>query len=135
MPACNQLASATLLHNCATIEGTSGPALESLKTLYATRLAVCELIDAGIDIPRTCTAFRPSTAYLRKIELRGFIDKEKYTDPTTQYPVFEEQTRQASEACTKDLHATPQFWTSFSNSKQNALAMCHAMRAPNEKGQ
>jgi hypothetical protein len=37
------------------------------------------------------------------------------------------------EQCLKTLESRPQWWTSYSNSRQNALVICHASRIETEK--
>jgi len=134
MPPCNQIASAALLNTCASLEGDAGQIIEQVKTVYAARLAICELLDAGIDIPPECSTFVPESNDLREQELRGFFHSGTISKPTLHYPQYEHSTSKHLNRCAQALHQTPQFWTSFSNSKQNALVMCHAMRAPIDKG-
>lgn len=135
LPPCNQIASASLLHKCASLEGDAGSMLDDVKVVYAIRLAVCELVDAQIEVPSACAAHKPMPTLVKNSDLKGFLARDDRTESTIHYPFFEESNaEQQTGACMQQLHSKPQFWTSFSNSKQNALTMCHAMRAPVEKG-
>ena len=134
MPSCNKVASAALKNTCSEIDidtslnvgVTVDVMLEKSKSIYAARLAVCELIDAHASIPRACAAFQPS----EDNTWRSYILPKR----SRQYPAYDHDTAQQLKPCLKALSSTPQLWTSYSNAKQNSILMCHAMRASIDKG-
>lgn len=117
-PSCNRVATATLLKECKSIQGSSSsvqPALEDIRSTYAAQLAVCELRGAGSQIPPYCDN-RPVPGARRPTPAVGRPDTA--------------QLRQ----CLKSLESRPQWWTSYSNSRQNAVVFCQAARVEIEKG-
>ncbi|KAF2149553.1 hypothetical protein K461DRAFT_48432 [Myriangium duriaei CBS 260.36] len=133
LPPCNKIATSLLMHTCVSSPGSNANAMESLSTVYGTRLAVCELYNAGADIPAACTKFVPSQDMLGKLTAKGFIRNGGLTDPQFSYHAYDANTAAASQKCTKALYNKPQTWTSFSNSRQNSLAICQAMRVEIDK--
>lgn len=132
-PSCNRLAASTLLESCQSIEGsTTGAesALDDVRSLYAARLAMCELVSAGSTIPSQCKPLQPLSAGSKQ---RG--RKSAEANGNGRPPgVTGIESRQLSQ-CLQSLESRPQWWTSYSNSRQNAMVMCQAVRADIEKGQ
>lgn len=134
LPTCNKIASAGLMNSCSELDRTASSKsglslddmLEQSKSIYAARLAICELSDAFAPIPKECTAFAPtkSSYFLRSI-LPG---------RRPEYPTYDAETAKHLNRCLKSLSRFPQSWTSYSNAKQNAVIMCRAMRASIERG-
>jgi len=117
-PSCNRVATSNLLKDCKSIEGPSTnvqPALEDIRSTYAAQLAVCEVRGAGLQIPPYCDISFASDA---SKSTRGF-DRPGSA-----------QLRH----CLKSLESRPQWWTSYSNSRQNAVVLCQAARVEIEKG-
>ncbi|KAL4780435.1 hypothetical protein BJX76DRAFT_364322 [Aspergillus varians] len=129
-PSCNKLAATKLVTSCKSIKrnpespGSSDTylALENVRSLYAARLAVCEISGAGISIPSPCQPMNVSPS--PKKGLFGFYTKQNSASSDTD-PVSKEDL----EPCLRSLESRPQWWTSYSNSKQNAMIICHASRS------
>lgn len=132
MPPCNKIATSMLMNSCSSPLETTSNVFDSLGTLYGTRLAVCELYNAGADIPTACVTFVPALELVRKVTINGLPGA--VNDPRMSYNSYDAQTTAASKRCTHALFQTPQSWTSFSNSKQNSMAICQAMRVEIDKG-
>lgn len=134
-PSCNRLAASTLLTSCQSIEGsninTEG-LLDDLKSVYAAQLAVCELTGAGSSIPQHCGSLMWSEPSTGRQGLRGFLGPriEKLHGIAGSREIDQKQLNQ----CLKSLESRPQWWTSYSNSRQNAVVMCQAARIEIEKG-
>jgi hypothetical protein len=127
-PSCNRIAASRLLISCQSISGSGNgqgsrpaEALDHVKSLYAARLAICEITGAGAPIPEQCSSTLTSRS----------------SDTLFQSPYGEDQPNggekdiiQAAqlERCLKSLEARPQWWTSYSNNRQNAVVMCQAAR-------
>ncbi|GAB7349381.1 hypothetical protein MBLNU459_g8506t1 [Dothideomycetes sp. NU459] len=141
IPSCYKMASAALLNSCSELDQSSilntetgtGTMLEKAKTIYATRLAICELLEAKVPIPDSCSQFRPSERTGRMTGFRIPFVRSKFSAPNTQYQHYDDTTEKFLDSCTADLHSEPQWWTSYSNAKQNAVVMCHAVRAQLDK--
>lgn len=134
-PSCNRLAASTLLTSCQSVEGSSANAeglLDDLKSVYAAQLAVCELTGAGSPIPQHCGSLMWSELSSGKQGLRGFLSSrsEKLHAITGTRDLDQKQLSH----CLKSLESRPQWWTSYSNSRQNAAVMCKAARIEIEKG-
>lgn len=132
---CNKIATSMLMNSCLQPADNGAPLLEALGTLYGTRLAVCELFNARADIPASCKPLVPTPELVTKATVKSFIRNGMLTDPSLSFDAYDSATAAASQKCTKALYSKPQTWTSFSNSKQNSLAICQAMRVEIEKGQ
>ncbi len=76
-----------------------------IRVQFAARLAICEFEATGISYPKEC----------RKLEDGGASD--------TELP-----------RCVKRLEEKPQWWTSLSNSIQNVVVICTAVKHEVEKG-
>ena len=115
-PSCNRAATSSLLTSCHSIEGpTNEHALDDVRSIYAAQLAVCELKGAGSQIPPFCSTGMP-------LDATEAIESSKRHENV--------QLKQ----CLKSLESRPQWWTSYSNNKQNAVVLCQAARVEIEKG-
>lgn len=134
-PSCIRLATSTLLTSCQTIdEHTSAaiePALDEIRSLYAARLALCELSSAGLSIPPDCTLLHVGIdSDENKLHHHQLMGESTAQPSYSQNKVGALQIRK----CLQSLESRPQWWTSYSNSRQNAAIICQAARADIEKG-
>ena len=140
LPSCNRMATAALLDSCQSIDASAqtkedhGPDtfVEATKTVYAARLAICELSDAKVVPPKQCAKFVPTKRTAKKT-WRGIFDKSGPTEPMAHYEQYEDVTERDSDVCVSALYTEPQAWTSFSNARQNAVVLCQAVRTDVEK--
>lgn len=99
--------------------------METLKSVYAAQLALCEITDAGANPPGTCEPFLPNNP----------VQLSRKLARNANYP---EATPKALKGklsfCLQSLESRPQHWTSYSNNRQNAVIMCQAARIDVEKG-
>lgn len=117
-----------LLTSCQSLGSseTSGGAeiahtLDRVKSIYAARLALCELSGAGATIPLSCSSIRIAS---------DRIYNESAMDPTD---IADDVAAPIVEGCLRGLESRPQWWTSYSNSRQNAIVICQAARIEIEK--
>ncbi|EZF72972.1 hypothetical protein H105_05224 [Trichophyton soudanense CBS 452.61] len=132
-PSCNQRAAASLITSCQTLSPETSERrhhthsdLDYVKSLYAAQLAVCEITGTGAAIPEKCLDTFPSHDGRRP----------QYQDSSQGSQVVEEERiipAAVLEPCLRSLESKPQWWTSYSNSRQNAAVMCHAARFDIEK--
>lgn len=132
-PTCTRMAAGHLMNECKLLEhapdfAKSRPEayLDNVKTEYAAKLAVCELISTqgGNPIPPPhCEILVPSSRACSKST--WFHARAEVPNGKQCYPEFSE--RQYTQ-CLKGLQSSPQFWTSFSNARQNAMTICQASR-------
>ncbi|KAK2777558.1 hypothetical protein FQN53_002216 [Emmonsiellopsis sp. PD_33] len=122
-PSCNRIAATDLILSCQSISENDkdrtvsvADSLENVKSLFAARLAICEHIGAGAAIPDQCSPVLTSS---RARHPR--LEEEDLLQPSQLGP------------CLKALETRPQWWTSYSNSRQNAAVMCQAARIEIEK--
>jgi hypothetical protein len=95
--------------------------LETTKSVFAARFALCELRDAGA---RTTPQCAPIMAVSAQIDVKISQILSKSTSHAA------EQISSADlGACLKALESKPQSWTSYSNSRQYASMICDASRA------
>ncbi|KAL4812904.1 hypothetical protein BDW67DRAFT_178370 [Aspergillus spinulosporus] len=133
---CNKLAATKLVSSCKSIgrdtESTSTGGsdtyltLERVRSLYAARLAICELREAGIPTPSACRSvdrFQPPR--------RGLWGRHTRNSFVTD--AFDNIPKSDLEPCIRTLESRPQWWTSYSNSKQNAVIICQASRIEIDK--
>lgn len=130
-PSCNRIAASRLLTSCQSVKGGSeengkvaAETLDFVKSLYATRLAICELTGAGAALPTDCSPVTASP------------EDQKHVLDSHQNILSLEEDRLPSgelERCLKSLESRPQWWTSYSNSRQNAVVMCQAARIEIDK--
>ena len=114
---CNRIATTMLLASCRSAEGSDhdvDASLEDLRSVYAAQLAMCEIGSASSIKPQSCDSF--SIMSEGKPNGVNTIRKDKLID------------------CLKSLESKPQWWTSYSNNKQNAGVICEATRIDIEKG-
>lgn len=131
---CNKLAATKLVTSCKSIGRNLGTptdsdiylALEYVRSLYAARLAICEISGAGISIPSPCQPMNVSPA--PKKARFSF-----YTKHNTIVSDDDPGRKEELGPCLRSLESRPQWWTSYSNSKQNAMVICHASRSEIEK--
>lgn len=117
-----------LLTSCQSLSSsdTSGGAeiahtLDRVKSIYAARLALCELSGAGATSPLSCSSIRIAA---------DRIHNESAIDPMD---IADDFAAPIVEGCLRGLESRPQWWTSYSNSRQNAIVICQAARIEIEK--
>ncbi|KAL4795093.1 hypothetical protein BDV19DRAFT_389496 [Aspergillus venezuelensis] len=126
---CNKLAAAKLVTSCESIgrnperprDRDTYLELEHVRSLYAARLALCELGGAGITIPPSCQPVNVSPPQ-RKVYFGLYTTNSPATTMTDTLP------KDDLAPCLKSLESRPQSWTSYSNSRQNAMVICQASR-------
>ncbi|KAL4942608.1 hypothetical protein BDV06DRAFT_235338 [Aspergillus oleicola] len=126
---CNKLAATKLVTSCESIGRKSEAprntdtylALEHVRSLYAARLALCELSGAGITIPPSCQSVNVSPP-ARKVYFGLYTTNTPATRAADTVP------KEGLAPCLKSLESRPQSWTSYSNSRQNAVVICQASR-------
>jgi hypothetical protein len=133
-PTCTRMAASHLMNECKLLEhapdfAKSRPEvyLDGVKTEYAAKLAVCELLSAQPVNPLPpphCDILVPSSRHCGKGGSWWYARPEALNDKQC-YPDFKDY---QYTQCLKSLQSTPQFWTSFSNARQNAVVMCQASR-------
>ncbi|KAJ5594944.1 uncharacterized protein N7459_001152 [Penicillium hispanicum] len=131
-PSCHRVAATRLVASCQTLGGkapvdpNSHEALEQIRSVYAVRLAICELDDAGAAVPPPCLRLTVSPPPPSKNLFRFTKPKVSDTGPDM-FP------RELVEQCLRSLESRPQSWTSYSNSRQNAVVICQAAQVETEK--
>lgn len=132
-PSCNRMAATKLVTSCQSIgRNDDNPrskdymTLERLRSLYAARLAICELDGAGVSIPTQCAPVNVLPS--QKKSRFGFSAKYEPKNP-----IEYEFPQQVLGSCLKSLESRPQWWTSYSNNRQNAMVICQAAGIENEK--
>ena len=116
-PSCNRIAASTLLDSCHSIENSEHDAestVEDYRSIYAAQLAMCEIETVKSAKPQSCNALAVTTKTKSKDHRR--ITKSQLAH------------------CLQSLESRPQWWTSYSNNRQNAGVMCQAARIDIEKG-
>jgi uncharacterized protein YoxC len=132
-PTCTRMAASHLMNECKLLEHApdfvkSRPEayLDNVKTEYAAKLAVCELLSAqppsNAVPPLHCDILVPSSKACSK---GGWWSQTPAVSDKQCYPDYKDH--QYSQ-CLKTLQSSPQYWTSFSNARQNAVVMCQASR-------
>jgi hypothetical protein len=132
-PSCNRLAASTLLESCQTVDGSRPDveeSLENIKSIYAARLALCEISSTGLLIPPDCKHLMPVDA----LEGKGSLEWILGSGRAKSAPYSNIGNRQFSQ-CLQSLESRPQWWTSYSNSRQNAAIMCQVARVDIERGE
>ncbi|PLN75846.1 putative nuclear membrane fusion protein Kar5 [Aspergillus taichungensis] len=133
-PSCNRMAASKLVTSCQSLGDKSSDSpdsetyviLERVRSLYAARLAICELEGAGAFVPRPCIPVTVSAPPKKRIF--GISSRSK--PPLN--PV-DQESAVLLEGCLKTLESRPQWWTSYSNNRQNAVVICQAARIEGEK--
>lgn len=136
-PSCNKMASSALIYTCATFKGdgeapdTTEKALDEEKSLFATRLAICELSDSDDQslVPSECASFVPTKSNTKKKGWFGYVHEK----PIPRYPDYDKATRRDRDRCVAALMKSPQTWSSYSNAKQSANQWCPAVRGDIER--
>ena len=142
-PSCNRLATATLIDSCRTLEhrdpdGTN-VALDHIKSAFAARLAICELSGAHANVPPQCSRMLPQAkdrhASLERLKcyLPGASCEHPHQQSFPAAAEYDEATREQISTCLSALESRPQWWTSYSNARQNAISICHAARTEIDK--
>ncbi|KAJ5290889.1 hypothetical protein N7478_000140 [Penicillium angulare] len=131
-PSCHRVAATKLITSCQTLDGKEAhnrgeyEALDRTRSVYAARLAICELDGAGASIPPACLPLTASPPQPRSRFL--FSMKSRPHDPD-----FDDYPKEILEPCLKTLESRPQWWTSYSNNRQNAMVICEATRMETQK--
>ena len=134
-PSCNRLATATLIDSCQTLESDeqANEELDRIKSTFAARLAVCELITAHADLPPECIPLAPQTrkgrGSLRCLVPGSHCDRS-HDEASIEYS---STTFARTKQCLQAMEKRPQWWTSYSNARQNGISICHAARAETDK--
>lgn len=131
-PSCNRLAASTLLESCQTVDGSTPGMeenLEDIKSTYAARLALCEISSTGLVIPPDCRPLIPADNLEGKVGLEWIIGIGG-----ARSAAFGNVGHRQLSQCLRSLESRPQWWTSYSNSRQNAVIMCQAARVDIERG-
>ncbi|KAI9800966.1 MAG: hypothetical protein M1833_003103 [Piccolia ochrophora] len=140
-PSCARIATAALITSCSSLGGAHhGPVadrdisaidLDDIKSAYAARLAVCELLEAEIAIPTSCSSLMPSDLSDRKGSLfwRQSRPKKGSEIALSTVDVSKDQLTR----CLQTLESKPQWWTSYSNGRQNAFILCQAARSEKQR--
>lgn len=135
-PSCHRLAAKDLLQSCQSISSTSGQVetqdiLDTVKSSYAARLAVCELNGAEVAVPPACLSMTPQSGKDKPsmaCKYSGIgCSSGKESD-------FLHIGRKQVQLCLNALENRSQWWISYSNARQNAVTMCHAARAEIDRG-
>jgi hypothetical protein len=134
-PTCTRMAASHLMNECKLLENAPDFAksrpeayLDNVKTEYAAKLAVCELLSAQPSNPMpppNCEILVPSTKACAKGGIWWYSRPETTINDKQCYPEAKEY---QYIQCLKTLQSSPQYWTSFSNARQNAVVMCQASR-------
>lgn len=125
-PACRKAATRLLITSCQSIrEDAINPRpsvedLETTKSIFAARFALCELRDASARAPPQCA---PIMAVSAKTDVKISLNLSKSTTHAA-----EQVNSNDLRACLKALESKPQSWTSYSNSRQYASMICDASR-------
>ncbi|KAJ5105761.1 hypothetical protein NUU61_003108 [Penicillium alfredii] len=138
-PSCNRIAATRLVTSCQGFDGSGSNSnsqadtdtemtgtLDGIRSVYAARLAICELDGAGAVIPSPCLPVTISPPAQK--QWFGFATRpgSPNTGPDT-------VPKEVLSHCLRALESRPQWWTSYSNSRQNALVICQAARIETEK--
>ena len=132
-PSCNRLAASTLLNSCQTIEKSTRDieaSLDDIRSLYAARLAMCEISSTGSTIPHDCKLLKIVN---EPENLRGSWSSS--SEGNVRFSIHENIEKRELSRCLQSLESRPQWWTSYSNNRQNAVVMCQAARVDIEKGE
>ncbi|KAJ6008495.1 hypothetical protein N7540_012471 [Penicillium herquei] len=132
-PSCYRVAATRLVASCQAIDGKGAhnsaeyAALDRTRSVYAARLAICELDGAGASIPPACIPLTAAPVQARPRFLFSSKPKSLQESPVDDYP------KETLGSCLKTLESRPQWWTSYSNNRQNAVVICQAVRMEIEK--
>jgi uncharacterized protein YoxC len=134
-PTCTRMAASHLMNECKLLENAPDFAksrpeayLDNVKTEYAAKLAVCELLSAQPNSPippPNCDILVPTS---RACSNRGTWWYSRPDSTGNQKQCYPDIKEYQYVQCLKTLQSSPQYWTSFSNARQNAVVMCQASR-------
>jgi hypothetical protein len=144
-PSCNRLATSTLIKSCQTLGGsleTTGQEsekpealLDNVKSIYAARLAVCELVEADASVPAQCSSLMPKKSARKQYGFGGYLSRNgSPRNGGGGAGGYSSISPGQLSLCLKSLESKPQWWTSYSNGRQNAIVICQAVRIDIEKG-
>ncbi|KAJ5983829.1 hypothetical protein N7481_005928 [Penicillium waksmanii] len=134
-PSCNRVAVTRLVTSCQFAGGKDTSDLQTyeyetldrIRSMYAARLAICELNDAGASVPVPCIPVAVSPPHKSKFR---FSFTTKPQPPDTGIDLLPDD---VLGKCLKALESRPQWWTSYSNNRQNAMVICQAARIEVER--
>lgn len=122
-PSCSRIAAMKLLTSCQGLSNSENhggseiaKTLDRVKSIYAARLALCELSGAGASIPKSCSSIQITS------------DKRYNESSVDIFDSADDFSTTVIEGCLSGLESRPQWWTSYSNSRQNAIVICQAAR-------
>ncbi|KAL3470755.1 hypothetical protein BJX99DRAFT_41406 [Aspergillus californicus] len=131
-PSCNRIAAKKLVTSCKSMGRKLDPSesntpldLDHVRSLYAARLAVCELRGAGAPVSSDCHDVNALPSQ------KGF--SRFFSNQNLELSDDNPAVKKALQSCLKSLESRPQSWISYSNSRQNAVIICQAHRAENER--
>ena len=131
-PSCNRLATSTLLESCQKVDDSAPGTeenLEDVRSAYAARLALCEISSTGLAIPSDCRTLMPADHLEGKSGLEWISGSVR-----AKSAAFGNIGNRQLSQCLRSLESRPQWWTSYSNSRQNAVTICQAARVDIERG-
>ncbi|CEO60488.1 hypothetical protein PMG11_05113 [Penicillium brasilianum] len=132
-PSCNRVAATRLVTSCQDLggKGNTDPernqALDVIRSIYAARLAICELEGTGAVIPQPCVSVTVPIPSPSNSGFKFFRRSKSMDCDETLLP------KKDLEQCLRSLESRPQWWTSYSNNRQNAMIICQASRIEAEK--
>ncbi|KAJ5380598.1 uncharacterized protein N7496_003026 [Penicillium cataractarum] len=132
-PSCNRVAATRLVTSCQDLggKGNTDPdtnqVLDVIRSVYAARLAICELESAGAVVPQPCI---PVTVPIPSPSNSGFRFFRRFKSMDCDETLLP---KKDLEQCLRSLESRPQWWTSYSNNRQNAMIICQASRIEAEK--
>jgi hypothetical protein len=141
---CSRIAAMSLLDSCQSLDPSPAEQqdpyqdveldLDKVKVMYAARLAACELAEAKLNVPTQCTDFIPrESPCTRSRRWSKPWSKDDIPGRFTDGWCYPEANQVQVISCLKALESRPQYWTSYSNAKQNAVIICQASRASIDK--
>lgn len=144
LSSCGKIATSALLHSCSDVEGSvdredelpagSDLMIEDASDVYAARLAVCELSGADFTVPVECRSFIPAAQGKKKrTTLKAWLSSSTQPKLRVANDYYDAVTKANLNQCRSAMGSSNQAWTSYSNSRQNAVAMCHAMQSAVER--
>lgn len=132
-PSCNRVAATRLVTTCQSVGGKDTgdlqiyETLDRIRSMYAARLAICELDGTGASVPAPCLAVTVSPLPAAKSRF-AFMNKARSPETGTDLVP-----KEVLEHCLRVLVSRPQWWTSYSNNRQNAIVICQAARIETER--
>lgn len=129
LPSCARQAWSQLISTCSDLDTFSNTAdsheqvVDDVRSVFATRLAVCEIAAVSAELlPATC-------AILIKSDIgQSSSTRSKREQQTHHSFTSDSQLHHHHKVCLQDLFQDTRFWTSYSNSVQNARAICEASK-------